>query len=134
MGETRHIDSPPKRDLPPIPALNWAPPEVLASNAHATSYVMNSDIYSLTIVLMELLTLNLPFGDDPELVSQEIWYNILFNENLRPNIPINIPTKIKDLITKGWDNKPSNRPSALEFKQIFDEILEEQLVDVSLSF
>ncbi len=28
MGEARLFDSQPKRDIPPIPARNWAPPEV----------------------------------------------------------------------------------------------------------
>ena len=34
MGEARLITSPPKRDTPPIPAMNWAPPEV--SILHST--------------------------------------------------------------------------------------------------
>jgi hypothetical protein len=28
MGEARQVSAPPKRDVPPIPARNWAPPEV----------------------------------------------------------------------------------------------------------
>ncbi len=72
MGEARMINSPPKRDIPPIPARNWAPPEVgygflsllvalltcglqvLVPNAKADSYTIKSDIYGLCIVLSEV--------------------------------------------------------------------------------
>jgi hypothetical protein len=54
MGETRHIDDPPKRDGPIIPAKNWAPPEVLSADANSMSYTMKSDIYSMSIVLVEV--------------------------------------------------------------------------------
>lgn len=58
MGEARLINSPPKRDVPPIPARNWAPPEVLAKNAKAEAYTFKSDIYGLSIVLSEVSILS----------------------------------------------------------------------------
>ena len=54
MGEARIIGSPPKRATPPIPARNWVPPEVLAPNATADSYVLKSDVFGLGLVLSEV--------------------------------------------------------------------------------
>lgn len=54
MGEARLVSSPPKRDIPPIPARNWAPPEVLVPDARADAYTVKSDIYGLCIVLSEV--------------------------------------------------------------------------------
>ena len=54
MGEARIIGSPPKRATPPIPARNWVPPEVLAPNAKADSYVLKSDVFGLGLVLSEV--------------------------------------------------------------------------------
>jgi len=38
MGEARLITSAPKRDTPPIPAMNWAPPEVSSLFLHFHVY------------------------------------------------------------------------------------------------
>lgn len=54
MGEARLATSKPKRDIPPIPARNWAPPEVLAPKAPPESYTIESDVYGLSIVLSEV--------------------------------------------------------------------------------
>ena len=54
MGEARIIGSPPKRATPPIPARNWVPPEVLAPNTTAESYVVKSDVFGLGLVLSEV--------------------------------------------------------------------------------
>lgn len=58
-GESRHVNDPPKRDTPIIPAKNWAPPEVLSSEADSKTYTMKSDIYSMSIVLSEVNTMSL---------------------------------------------------------------------------
>jgi hypothetical protein len=54
MGEARNVKDAPKRNIPPIPARNWAPPEVLFPQAKADVYTLKSDIYGLSIVLTEV--------------------------------------------------------------------------------
>jgi serine/threonine protein kinase len=54
FGEARKFEEPPKRDIPPIPAINWAPPEVLRANAPATAYTVKSDIFGLAIIFSEV--------------------------------------------------------------------------------
>ena len=54
MGEARSISDVPKRNIPPIPARNWAPPEVLFPQAKAEVYTVKSDVYGLAIVLTEV--------------------------------------------------------------------------------
>ena len=55
LGETKRVDQPPKHNLPPIPARNWAPPEVLSPFATAYSYTMKSDIFGVTMIVYEVM-------------------------------------------------------------------------------
>eukprot|EP01038_Epipyxis_sp_PR26KG_P012169 gene12169-16296_t len=115
MGEARLISDKPKRNLPPIPARNWAPPEVLASNAKADSYTIKSDVYGLSLILSELILIDLPFGDLPERVTPKAWLQILVVENSRPDLSyVDIPEALKDIIELGWNSDPNRRPSAQE--------------------
>jgi serine/threonine protein kinase len=54
LGEARPINGPPKHKLPPIPARNWAPPEVLEPGAKADCYTIKSEVFGLAIVLIEV--------------------------------------------------------------------------------
>ena len=59
MGEARRVGSAPKRATPPIPARNWVPPEVLAPDATAESYVLQSDTFGLGLIISEVCTVGL---------------------------------------------------------------------------
>lgn len=55
MGEVRPIQSEPGTyQLPPIPARNWAPPEVIVPGAKPEVYSTASEVYGVTIVLCEV--------------------------------------------------------------------------------
>ncbi len=54
MGEVRQINSNRTYSLPPIPARNWAPPEVMAPVVKSEFYTTKSEVYGLCIVLCEV--------------------------------------------------------------------------------
>ena len=97
---------------PPRPAKNWCPPEVLKPNATSLSYVPQSDIYGLAIVLAELVLLELPFGDLPNLVTTKDWLHILTVEHRRPSLPAFIPPRLRSSVEQAWNAVPTNRPTA----------------------
>ncbi len=54
MGEVRQINSSKTYALPPIPARNWAPPEVMSPVVKPEYYTVKSEVYGLCIVLVEV--------------------------------------------------------------------------------
>jgi hypothetical protein len=54
MGEVRPINATLGYQLPPIPARNWAPPEVITPGAKPEHYTTASEVYGLTLVLCEV--------------------------------------------------------------------------------
>jgi hypothetical protein len=54
MGEVRPIHATLGYQLPPIPARNWAPPEVITPGAKPEHYTTASEVYGLTLVLCEV--------------------------------------------------------------------------------
>lgn len=54
MGEVRQINGNKTYPLPPIPARNWAPPEVMAPVVKSEFYTTKSEVYGLCIVLCEV--------------------------------------------------------------------------------
>lgn len=121
MGETKHVDAPPKNKHPPIPARNWAPPEVLSPFATPYSYTMKSDVFGATMVAYEILSLKLPFGNEPELVTASVWYHKLTLLKLRPRLPPKLPASVKNIIGMGWNSDPLKRPTATEVIAVFVE-------------
>lgn len=84
-----------------------------------SSYTDRCDIYSLGIVFWELLsrllrkTYRSPFSEYPNL---KIPFQIFFHaatKNLRPTIPHNCPSPLKDIVQRCWDSNPEIRPSAI---------------------
>lgn len=121
FGEARHVDQQPKRDVPPIPAINWAPPEVLSPFANRYSYTIKSDIFSLAVVISEILMLELPYGTECDKCSTEVWYHKLSSEKVRPNLPNGIPHQLQDAVQKAWETKPLERPTSEEFHQMLSQ-------------
>jgi hypothetical protein len=127
FGETRKVSEAPKNPaVPPIPARNWAPPEVLAPGASAASYTIESDVYGLAMVLAEiaLATDEPPFGDlRPELLSQGEWYEYILNDNNRPELPNWVQGKLKQAIESCWKSDRRSRDSAEYLAMRIDESL-----------
>lgn len=114
MGEVRAIHKAPNYDRPPTPARNWAPPEIVKKEALASNYTIRSETYAVCIVLTEIATLELPFGELPERVTVREWYEKLVIEKLRPPLPLDLPEDLRVMMEKCMENEPQLRPTPAE--------------------
>jgi serine/threonine protein kinase len=93
--------------------LSYMVPEVL----RGYSYTKASDIYSFGIMMNEFMSEEIPYRNIPHDHSLAI----RICKGLRPNISKCTPKLLLDLITKCWDGKPENRPTAKELFQTSDK-------------
>lgn len=126
LGEARSIHGPPKNKLPPIPARNWAAPELLEPGAKAEVYTMKSEVYGLGIVFCELLTLKLPYGDAPDMMTQTEWYRKLVSEHVIPELPPNIDEDLSNCIEKSLSIDPLSRPSSKDVYSLVQSVLKRE--------
>jgi len=98
-----------------IGSCRWMAPEVMITN----EYTEKADVYSFSLILFELLTLNLPYQDCENLsalVSKVITDN-------RPMLPKNTPPGLVQLIKNCWQRNSKQRPS---FETIVQSFLNEE--------
>jgi hypothetical protein len=90
----------------------WMAPEVIRSER----YDQSADVYSFAIVLWELLTHKIPFGEtwDHQLANQVVL------QGYRPAIPENCPARLAEIIQACWDGDPKQRPASRVICQGFD--------------
>ncbi len=126
VGECRHAGAAPAGGGPVHPStINWAPPEVLAGAV--THYHPSMDVYSLGLVLHEVLTLQVPFHHEPyaSLRTQELVQHIVAGN--RPSLAwagggateetggaCPIPSELQALVGQCWHADPGARPPATE--------------------
>ncbi len=84
---------------------------------------MNIILIIATHLSIQLILLELPFGDTPDRVSVQKWHSMLTNDYLRPVLPATLPPRLKKIIEQGWLSYPSMRPSADDILAIFDDTL-----------
>ncbi|EXX66702.1 Ste20p [Rhizophagus irregularis DAOM 197198w] len=98
--------------------LPYMAPEVLRGH----QYTKASDIYSFGIMMNEYISEETPYNNIPH--SHALAIKIC--KGLRPNIFKFTPKSLADLITKCWDAKAENRPTA---KELYQELKEVKLAD-----
>src|SRR5207249_489056 len=81
-------------------------PEILRGN----EYTQASDVYSLGIIINEIISIIPPFHNQPH----DYYLAIDICRGLRPKIKDDIPDFLKELIQKYWDANPDNRPTSKE--------------------
>ncbi|CAB4418645.1 unnamed protein product [Rhizophagus irregularis] len=86
--------------------LPYMAPEVL----RGYQYIKASDIYSFGIMMNEFISEETPYNNIPHNHA----LSIKICKGLRPNIFKYTPKLLADLITKCWDAKAENRPTAKE--------------------
>ncbi|GES90050.1 kinase-like domain-containing protein [Rhizophagus clarus] len=92
--------------------LPYVAPEVL----RGYQYTKASDIYSFGIVMNEYLSEEIPYNNIPH----DHVLTIKICKGLRPNIFEYTPKLLVNLITRCWDTKAENRPTAKEVFQKLD--------------
>ena len=91
---------------------HWMAPEMLSNG----KYGPEVDVYSYAMILYELLTDEVPWGNTrPESMLRQVLV-----EGKRPQLPRNTPPAMKDLIKMCWAQQPKSRPSFLEIYQMFE--------------
>ncbi|GBB93945.1 hypothetical protein RclHR1_02260010 [Rhizophagus clarus] len=110
-------------------------PEILRGNPHTLA----SDIYSLGIIINEIITVIPPFNNQPH----DYYLTLDICRGLRPNIRAETPDSLKELIKKCWDANPENRPTSKETYDIYSDLfnnyintkqVEEELRNSSYNF
>lgn len=96
--------------------LRWMAPEMMKGVAKISKEV---DSYSYSMILCELITLQLPFKD----ASTELMAAMSVQKGERPILPPSdseCPPYLRCLITTCWDEDPKKRPSFEEIKKGLD--------------
>lgn len=93
-----------------IGTAHWMAPEVLMSSP---TYDEKVDVYSFGIMLWELLTGKVPYGD----MSTANIAIYVVEQGLRPEIPSTATPKIRDLMMRCWNANPAKRPTMTEVLQ-----------------
>ncbi|RIA99335.1 kinase-like domain-containing protein [Glomus cerebriforme] len=103
-------------------------PEILRGK----EYTQKSDIYSLGIIMNEIISIIPPFNDEPH----DHYLALDICRGKRPKIRDETPDSLKELIQKCWDAIPENRPSS---KEVGDEVVKlygrfEELSELTYNF
>ena len=101
-----------------IGSLRYMAPEVVKNE----SYNLSADIYSFSILLWEILTLETPF----EGMDRKEFMKLVASGTSRPHIPRSIPLHVRNLLEEGWSSDLHNRPSFDWIFGFFAEMMSSQ--------
>jgi len=103
----RRVAPPPKKTtVPYFPSQ----PKVLGASTYA------SDVYSFGIVAWEVLSRELPWASVAH--PREVFIRVVLND-LRPDIPIDAPEDMANMVRACWAGEPKARPT---FSTIMERI------------
>ncbi|CAN0277211.1 unnamed protein product, partial [Scytosiphon promiscuus] len=85
-------------------SLAWSAPEVLDSPG--STYA--SDVYSFGIIAWEVLSRELPWANVAR--PREVYIYVVL-KSLRPDMPVDAPTDIVNMIKACWAGEPDERPT-----------------------
>lgn len=92
-------------------------PEVFSPRAGETglSYDQKADVYSYAMIVLSVLTGNLPFYNSKFANAFSLFSNV--ERGKRPDIPDTVPEVWVDVIKRCWDGTPDVRPTMEEVKE-----------------
>ncbi len=124
LGEHRVIGRDVDPEYPIPKSKNWSPPEIL-SGTYGPQYDTSSDVYSLGMVISELLTGRVPF-DERELrrLPMDQFALHVYDGRNRPNLTRpddRIPSAVADIVGRTWFSESNMRCEATNLLEAFLE-------------
>ncbi|CAB4407339.1 unnamed protein product [Rhizophagus irregularis] len=105
--------------------MQYMAPEILRGKQHTLA----SDIYSLGIIINEIITITPPFNNQPHDhflaldICQGLRPNTIRTETIKTSYSLNFLKELNELIEECWDANPKNRPTSKEICDISLDIL-----------
>ncbi|CAG8749802.1 15417_t:CDS:2, partial [Funneliformis caledonium] len=93
----------------------WTPPE----KTRDKMYTKASEIYSFSLVLWEIINNRTPFND---ILPEEITNKVLNGEHPQPERTNGTPVKYQEIMEKGWNINPTNRPTAQQMLNLLSHL------------
>jgi serine/threonine protein kinase len=125
FGLSRRFSNPNSFTLDPKGTFQYASPELILAKGSSLS----SDIWSLGVILFELLNLKYPFSGNSEFELMNSIVNGKYEE-----IKGNYPQELKDLVSKMLIVEPSSRITIGEIENIMKQIFESQTLQCDSEF
>ena len=96
----------------------YSAPEVLRGELLTINQLFMADIYSLAIVVFEVIVEEEPYEDLSVLQLQAQ----VGRGNLRPTSEVKLSRPLSELLDVSWDSSAPKRPTAAEFKEKWDKL------------
>lgn len=80
--------------------------------ARGDAYNTRSDVYTVTLLLHELYSLDKPYDD----IAAEMHDDMVFYSGARPPLPHKWPMQLHNFLERGWNERISSRPTMKEFQ------------------
>ena len=103
---------------PALGTPRYSAPEVLRGDMLTVTQLFKADIYSLTIVVFEVVAQEEPF----EGLSVRQLEAQVGRGNLRPTSDVVFSEQVSSFLTSCWDASAANRPTATQFLEKWDKI------------
>lgn len=120
FGTTKTLGKPVAKENTP----HYTAPEIFrGTDQNPALATKEADVYSLAILLWEMIAQETPYGD----INRFAIMLGVMNNGLRPKMDENtFPPKVAKLITWGWSAVPADRPSAAAMKDEMANIRNER--------
>ncbi|AYP74095.1 hypothetical protein [Fowlpox virus] len=84
-----------------------------------SEYTIQSEIYSLGIILWEILTGKIPFKN----MDYKAIYNMLINDNISEPLPLDAPLELQSIITACRAKDTNVRPTTTDINKFLDQYI-----------
>jgi len=96
----------------------WMAPEILSGKHGLAQYGTPADVYSLSIVCWEIISLETLY----EGVAYMDIQRRVCDGTLRPRVPRNWPGSLRDILEEGWNHDPKKRPTAKSLHNVLSSL------------
>ena len=79
--------------------------------------------------MLQIILLQLPFGDSSLAYTPANWFVELTSNNIRPQLPVGMDPQLRGSIQSMWATDPAERPAVQDVLDLFELLLREVLED-----